>query len=1062
MKSNKGAAEINRLRLLSSAGLAALALASAPAMAQDEAAADEDISVTDVTTAPVTQDSSERIVVTGTRIRLPNLESPVPVTSISGAEFFETGSVSVGDVLNELPALRSTFSQQNSTRFLGTGGLNLLDLRGLGTNRTLVLVNGRRHVGSDVLGDGVAVDANSIPSELIERVDIITGGSSAVYGSDAIAGVVNFVMKDDYEGVQLRAQNGISSRGDSNNYFISGLAGMNFAEGRGNITIHGEYAHQDDFYAPDRPHTAKASGYLRTDFSSPDDESIPDRVFYEDFRYGYYADGGTVFGFGPPSGLIPYIFQPDGTLDQQTGEYVRVRGFPVPIYIGGNGDNFRSGKQFGLMPELDRYAVNLLAHYEVSPAFVPFVEAKYVRSDALSNNSGPFFTLATGSPRENFYTTNPFLTDQARDLIRNNYGDYYDAAGNLFIYDTNGDPIAYASDGIADTDQFGFGFYRSVTDLGNREEDARRETYRIVVGARGDISNNWSYEVSANYGEHKNRTTILGNVNIQRYLLAIDAVDEGEFNTGTPNGNIVCRSQLDPSAAVAYEFSDPTFSAAQLAGDVAACVPADLFGEGRLDPASRAYILQNSIATGKITQLVLNGFLTGDTSGFFELPGGPIGIAVGAEYRRETLLYQQDPFTNAGLTFYNQIPTFDPPSFEVKELFGELRFPVLAGVPLAEELTLGAAGRFADYKGATGGVFAYNGTVQYAPVRDITIRANYSRAVRAPNLADLYTPLGTNFAGNFNDPCSAPFLNEGSQNRAANCAAAGRPSDFDYQYTSSLQFQSGGNVNLNEEKSTSWTVGGLLQPRFIPGLALSVDYFNITVDNVITSPSGQAIVNACYDLPNADNQFCDQFERAGAGGGPRGEEPFRILEGSLIAQLLNYAKLKVRGIDVDLNYRHHISAIGADLTSRIAYTKMLQNDSFLDPTDPGFANQILYELGDPKDSVNANFGLDFGKFSIGYQVRYIGKMVLNTYEDIFSKQGRPPENPDYAEDKFYTDVFYHDIRLEFDADDRFSFYAGVDNIGDRLPPQGLSGVGGGSGIYDVIGRYFYAGAVAKF
>lgn len=1016
-------------------------------MAQDSAEeppAEETITLTEAPTG-------DAIVVTGTRIRAPNLESPVPITSITGEEFFETGDVSVGDVLNELPALRSTFSQQNSTRFLGTGGLNLLDLRGLGTTRTLTLVNGRRHVGSDILGDGTPVDVNAIPTDLIERVDLVTGGNSAVYGSDAIAGAVNFVLKDDYEGVQLRAQNGISKYGDANNYFISGLAGTNFGGGRGNIAIAAEYAHQSDFYAPDRPHVAKASGYLTVDTDPPGSpngsDGNPDRVFAEDYRYGWYGLGGTYL-YWPYQD--PWLFQPDGSLVQQTGDPFPIVGYPVPIFEGGNGSNWREYNQYGLMPELDRYSVNLLAHFEISPAFTPFVEATYQRTDALSNNSGSFFLPSTGSPRENFYTTNPYLRPDTAAFIRATYGDYYDAYGN------------YGGDGIPDSDQFGFFFSRTVTDLNTREEDARRETYRIVAGVRGDISDNLNYEISANYGEHKNRTTILGNVNIQRYLLAIDAVDEGEYLNGTPNGNIVCRSQIDPTAAIPYEFpGDPDFAAGQLAADVAACSPANLFGEGNLSPEARDYILQDTVSTGKITQLVLNGFLSGDTTGWFELPGGPVGFAVGAEYRKETLLYQQDAFTNAGLTFYNQIPTFDPPSFEVKEVFGEIRIPILAGVPFAEELTLGAAGRISDYKGGTGTVYAYNGSLQWSPVRDLTLRANYSRSVRAPNLADLYTPLGTNFSL-INDPCSADFIGEGSANRAANCAADGVPDGYNYLYTSSLEFRSGGNTELDAETADSITIGGILQPSFLPGFSISADYFDIQVDKVITSPTAQAIIDTCYDASDIDNQFCDQFDRAGPGGGPRGEIEGQILEANLRATLLNYAKLKVRGVDVNANYVRPVDAIDGEVRASVKYTRMLQNDQFLDPTDPGRADQLLYELNYPKDAMNVDLGFTAGKFTFGYQMRWIGRAVLNNYEDIFSKQGRDPENADYAEDKFYKNMFYHDIRGEFKTDSDFSFYVGVDNVFNRLPPQGLSGVGGGSGIYDLMGRYFYAGIVKRF
>ncbi|MBE1527689.1 outer membrane receptor protein involved in Fe transport [Sphingopyxis sp. OAS728] len=1019
------------------AGVSALAIMlAAPAYAQTEEApaapADEAVDAAG---------TGEAIIVTGSRIRRPNLESSVPITSISGDEFFQTGKTSVGDVLNELPALRSTFSQSNSSRFLGTAGLNLLDLRGLGTQRTLVLQNGRRHIAGDILSNAVSPDVNTIPTDLIERVDIVTGGNSAIYGSDAIAGVVNFILKDNYEGVQLRAQGGSSKYGDAGSYYVSALAGTNFADGRGNVAINFEYAHQEDFYAAGRPNLRNQQGFVQVDTDASDapngSDGTPDRLFYTDIRSGLYSNGGSFLSYFGGDYYVPYLFQPNGTLIEQTGEVVGLG--PVPTYIGGNGDNFRDGTQFGLSPKLDRYSANLIAHFEVSEAFVPFVEAKYVRTKSLGNASGPFFFNGgvTGSPREVFFTDNPYLNEQAKGIIR----DYY---------------------GVAPDEDTAFTFLKNAVDLSNREESATRETYRIVGGVRGSFNDDWGYEVSANYGEFREKTRILGNVNLQRFLLAIDAVDQGLVQNGVANGNIVCRASIDPAARVALETAaDPDYAAAQLASDVAQCRPANFFGSGNISDEARNYLLQDSFARGKITQLVLSASMSGDTSQFLELPGGPIGFAFGAEYRRETAKYDQDEATAAGMTFYNAIPTFDPPSFEVKELFGELRVPILKETPFFEELTLSAAGRIADYKGATGTVYSYNAGIDWAPVRDIRFRANYSRAVRAPNLVDLYTPLGQNFAPPPVDPCALNSIGEGSATREANCRADGVPDDFNFQYQSSLPFLSGGNPDLKEETSDSYTIGGVIQPRFLPGFSLSVDYYKIVVNDVITAPTAQAIIDTCYDASDLDNQFCDLFERAGPGGGPRGEIEGQILENSLDVVPLNYAKLKVRGIDFELGYRRNLGGIG-DVSTRLIYTRVLQNDSYLDPTDPGFADQILYELGDPRDAFNWNVDLKTGPFTIGYKMRYIGKMVLNEYEDFFSKQGRDPQNADYADRRFYKAVMYHDVRLDFEAGDKFNLYVGVDNVTNRLPPLGLTGAGGGSGIYNNIGRFFYAGAVAKF
>lgn len=997
----------------------------------------------------------EEVVVTGSRIRRPNLESVVPVTSVGGQEFFETGQTSIGDTLNELPALRSTFSQANSTQFLGTSGLNLLDLRGLGTQRTLTLVNGRRHVASNVLGNAVEVDTNTIPTDLIERVDIVTGGNSAIYGSDAIAGVVNFVLKQDYEGFQIRGQGGISKYGDAGSYYVSALGGKNFAEGRGNVAVNVEYARQQDFYAENRGDCfATQCGFVSvdTDPASQPFDDVPDRVFLKDIRNALYTNGGAVSYFccdvhdpadpligGSGSFYIPYTFLPDGTLVPITGQ--RVGNARRGSFIGGNGSNFRDSHQFGLMPKLDRYSVNLIGHFEVTPAVVPFIEAKFSRTDSLGNASGPFFTSASGSPRELWFTDNPYLNPQARDTILTNYGlDPTDPSANASFY-----------------------LFRNVVELGNREEKARRDTFRIVGGVRGDFNDDWSYEVSANYGQLKEKTRILGNTNLQRYLLAIDAVDEGQFNTGTPNGHIVCRSQLDPTAALPYEFPlDDAAAQAMLAQDVAQCAPLNLFGEGNISQAARDYVLQDSLAKGKINEFVLNAFVSGDTSEFLNLPGGPIGFALGAEHRTYDVSYRQDDVTKIGLTFYNAIPDFEPPSFRVNEIFGELRLPILKD-QIVNEFTLNGAARYAKYK-TFGGVWAYNAGAELSPSRALGLRfrGNLSKAVRAPSLADAYTPLGQNFAPSFTDPCDNDQIGAGSATRAANCAAAGVPAGFDITYSSSLGFLSGGNSNLKPETSDSLTLGGVWQPPFIPGVALSVDWYKIKVKDVITSPSAQAAINACYDLPDLNNQFCSLFQRAGASGGPRGEVANQILENSLELVPLNYAKLQVRGIDVEATYRKRLSF--GDFNTRLVYTHVIQSDSFLDPTNPSFADQTLMELGDPQDAFNWDSSLKFGKFTFGYQMRYLSKMLLNTaeFEFFFRKQGRVPTNPDWASQKFYPHQFYHDVRLAVDATKNLNMYVGIDDVTNNKPPLGATGIGDGSGIYRNIGRFFYAGVVAKF
>ena len=1025
-------------------------------------------------TSPV--GSQQAITVTGTRIKRPNLESAVPITSVGGQEFFETGRTSIGDTLNELPQAASTFSQSNSTRFLGTAGLNLIDLRGLGTGRTLVLVNSRRHVGGDALGAGPSVDINTIPTDLVERVDIVTGGSSAVYGSDAIAGVVNFILKRDYSGLQVRGQASVTKYHDLGNQFVSLTAGKNFDDGKGNIAFNAEYSHQGDAYASGRPNLRVNSSFVRVerDPTGQNSDGIPDNIWVEDRRFPTFNNGGDWFAsssrfaaFGR-SPFTSFLFQPDGSLIPLTGTPLTpnpLGGFNT-IYSGGNGSNGREGTQLILSPILDRYSVNLLGHYTVSDAFEPFIEAKFTRTDSHGSTSAPFFTgglayaggLVTGSPREVFLTSNPYLKPATANQIRTLYGDHYtDVDGDHYL--SHYESYYTGPDGIPDSDQFGFNFSRTVTDFGNRDEAARRDTYRVVLGTRGTFNDDWTYEVSANYGKFNMRTNITGNVNLQRYLLAIDAVRD------PVSGNIVCRSKIDPSAAVAYEFPATGFAsyaASQLANDVAQCVPVNLFGEGNVTQAAKDYILQNTSASGHASQFDLTGFVSGDTSQFLNLPGGPIGLVLGAEYRAEKMSYQQDPLIESGLTFYNSIGTFHAPANIVREAFGEIQLPIFKDTPFFKELTVTGAARVSSYKlGHTGTVWAYNAGVQWAPIRDIRFRANYSRSVRAPNLGELFFPLSQNFAPGFVDPCSAENLNSGSSTRAANCAAAGVPTGYSFQYSSSLQFQSGGNTNLEAEKSDGYTFGGILQPRFLPGFSLSVDYFNIKVGNSINAPSAQQLVNACYDLATINNQFCSAFQRnLGTTNGPRGEKPGRILEGSLVLTPLNYAALRVRGIDLEATYRKRIGNLGT-FDSKLTYTHYFQQDQYLDPTDPHRADQFLKELGSPENAFNFNASLKHGNVTVGYKLNYLDHMLTSTFENYFSKNGLPPQNPDVNNIEWYHSRWYHNVRAAIDVGPKYNFYLGIDNLTNALPPLGLTGVGGGSGIYDNRGRTYYAGFVAR-
>ena len=1031
--------------------------------------------------APATEasaSSGQEVVVTGSRIRRPNLESTVPITSIVGESFFQQSNSNIGDSLNELPQLRSTFNQTNPGAGIGIAGLNLLDLRGLGTSRTLVLVNGRRHVPADILNNAVSPDVNTIPNDLIERVDIVTGGNSAIYGSDAIAGVVNFVLRRDFTGVQLRASGATTEAGFGKNFYVSGMAGQNFFDGRANLTVHGEYSEQERVFFSDIPFLRQNNAFATVDIDPAglpeNSDGNPDAIFVRDIRSATINRNGIVYvqqptaapcGTGISNGVTPgtpytcnFLFTGDGRLSQQTG--ARIGTGPNGVFLGGNGQTGRENELQSVIPFLQRYNFNLLGHFEITPAFEPFIEAKWNRVNSSGSNLGPSFTQGTRAQfdfREDPRLDNPFLNPADRTTL----------AAAILASGFNTNISTRAPLTAAQTTAIGNGSYRfklgkQFEDIGKRDETFQRDTYRVVTGIRGVFNDDWSYEASINYGKFKERVKTEGFLDRQRFMLAYDAVLDPNTNT------IKCRSQIDPAARVVGP-GPLALNQDRLAADVAACVPYNPFGSTADNSASIDYFSVTGGAKNSLTQFVGSAFVSGDSSQLFELPGGPVRFAVGGEYRKEKAIYDQADVLTSGITNGVSIPRFAPPAFKVKEAFGEIQIPILKDIPYFQELTISGAARVAKYQGGTGTVWSYNTGVDYSPIGGLRLRGNYGRAVRAPNVSETGFPLVPNFANGFTDPCNPVAISQGTSFRQANCAAQFTALGFANPLTNraySLKVLSGSNPNLISETSDSITLGFVAQPKFIPGLSVSADFYNIKVNKVISSIAAQTIVNLCVDLPTLSNPYCDLFQRyAGPGVNSEGDNPGDILSNTTLQAPLNFARLVRRGIDTQISYRRELFS-GLRFDGTLIWTHNLKNSNFLNAVDPTFENRILGELGDPRDEFRLDTDWTYGDFTFGYRLQYIGSMVTSSYEAFNSLQGRPPENSDTVAVEKYPVVTYSDVRLEWRPKNlfgkEFRLYGGVDNIFDKRPPFGLTGVGAGSAIYDVRGRSYYLGTRIRF
>ena len=1112
-----------------SAGLLALGLGGFPAAhAQTEA----ELAAQDQLTegeggaqieAGVEADLADRIVVTGSRIaRDPNLISPAPVQSIDAEDIELSGELNVIDVISTLPALLGSDNASANLNSLGAAGAGVLNLRNLGSVRTLTLVNGRRHVAG--LAGSASVDVNTIPAALVERVEVLTGGASAVYGADAVTGVVNFVLKDDFEGFDISAQYNLSHRGDADRRLVSGTWGSNFDDGRGNVTFSLTFEDVEGLRQGDRFHTRGdrlASAWpnpvrflqaddiatfgldpllLGSTISNFCDEGdttlgagrdalcnriigVPAQSIQPFGRFNLTSYGSLIgvdwFGdeflsafpgvdfedFGSPipvnrgpTGLI-FDLDGDGVEDclqtvngvilQRFGFFagchvVRQPGGPAEVFrdgllagsqnaFGGDGTSLgRDGQQ--ISPDDQRVVLNLNSRYDINPSTRFFFESKYARSKTVNDQSesvSGFFDSHV------LRWDNPFIPQNLRDSIQT-------------FADNNPDLIAVENVNIL--------IGRDMTDMGQRRETARRETIRFVTGLEGQLGDTpFSYEVALNYGRTTADSRFTG-LALDRYYAAADAVID------PATGEVVCRSELDPTATPAGSFlrsAGPFRGFQTFTPGQGQCAPLNLFGIGAPSQAATDFVIVDMERKRTIEQRVASGFIVGDSSDWFELPGGPVGMVFGVEYREEESRFRADGFESpqpdplgildsASRVFAIDAPTDDiSGDFNVREAFVEVSLPLLNNRPFVEDLTFDAAYRYSDYS-TLGSTDSWNLRLTYAPIQDIRFRSTLSQTVRAPNINELFSPLQPATARPL-DPCDVGNINDGTPNRPVNCAADGIPANFSDPLTARFSGFVGGNPDLDVETADTFTAGVVLEPRFVPGLSITVDWYDIEIDDAIDSIGVQQLVNACYDAATFPNQFCEQFTRDRNPGSPT-----FLGFSSFVSSELNFQSIVTQGIDYTVRYSFDLGNLSSaldsfgNLTLGITGNWVRKLERFEDPVDDSIVNDLLYENGQPKNAFSTFARWRWDRLTLNWRANYWGRFLE------FSPR-LDNNSIDNVENAWTGRMWRHDFSGAYMANDQIRIIAGVNNVFDQRPIST-------SRTYPVgiIGREYFLGLNARF
>ena len=960
--------------------------------------------------------SGDEVTVTGSRIVRSGFQAPTPVTVISTEELQNTSpSNNIADTINQLPALAGSTRPANSRLNLSSGqaGINALNLRNLGEIRTLVLLDGRRSVPSTITG---IVDINTIPQSLVSSVEIVTGGASAAYGSDAVAGVVNFKLDKKYTGLKVAVDDGITEKGDGHNYSFSVTGGAPFAGGRGHLLLNGEVAHRDGIFQVDRDWNA--TGYVR--IQDPNYvagvSTTPQFLIRKQVGAANSTPGGliTASAGGTANRLRGLYFGQGGSINQfQYGALT----FPSPtgtaapsLTQGGDWQVNDSGRRIGLDPRDSRYGVFGRVSFDVGAGAELFAEAAYNRQEVYFN-AGPNLSTGIG-------------------LTATGCGTAASAAAapltcNAFLYNALG-PARLA--GITSVT-----FATTAADLPFRAVNNRREVQRYTVGGEGEaevFGRNATWNVYAQYGRADLREQLRNVMNNARIANATAAAFAPAGNAaGYPAGSIQCLINVDASTT----NNDP------------ACVPLNRLGIGVANPAAIAYVLGDPYRD-EVAEQYAGGVNTSVTP--FQTWAGDVSVAIGAEYRKEKISgfvptqFQPVATTNAaGLptttniwSVGNYLPTNG--SYNVKEAYLE------TVVPLGLGLEFNGAARATDYSTA-GYVTTWKLGATWRPIPDIRFRVTRSRDIRAPNLNDLYQAGSAN-----SDAVRNPIFTSNGANGPAT-----------YSYSAIAT----GNPNLRPEKADTWNAGVVLTPTFLPGFNASVDYFRIDVDDAISTFGAQDIINLCQ-LQN-QQQFCSGFN----------VDPTRTTNPAqpylqFRTQPFNAANQLVRGIDFDAAYRLPLSSLFAQsdgaVTLRGVATRYI--DNLLNTGIP--TNPVLNSVGvnggqggTPKWIYRFTLGYDSPNGSITAVGRGVssGKYVASGIECQTTCPTTVPSGFQTYDVNHVSGLFYADLNLTQKitvADAEAELFVNVTNVFDRWPllvPE--TGLAANSTYSDLLGRAFRVG-----